>query len=290
MSEQVTEHTIVRHYLDNPKSTKYYVKKFLESCPSLEGKIVVDAPAGNGSTSQMLLKLGAKVRAFDLFPEYFRLSSLNCERADISNGLPLNDGTASMIICQEGIEHISDQLRTLKEFNRILEMGGKLIITTPSYSNLAAKFSYLLFESETSTKMPPNEIDDIWMSDKSINNEAYYGHLFLIGLQKLRTLAKISGFKISEVKYLRLSKGSLYLFPFFYPLIVIRSLHIYYKHMRQNTNLPDDYKKKVYGEQLRLNLNPSQLLNKHTFVVFEKEPNATDVDFRSEKVGFDQET
>jgi SAM-dependent methyltransferase len=209
---------------------------------------------------------------------------IKCERADIIKGMPINDKSVDMLICQEGIEHFSDQLKVLKEFNRVLTKGSELLITTPSYSNLSAKFSYMLFESEISKKMPPNEIDDIWMSDKSIINEIYHGHIFLIGLQKLRVLGKLSGFGIKEIKYLRLSKGSVFLFPFFYPLILIRSLLVYRRQLQRNKNIEINKKKNVYKEQLLININPANLLNKHTFITFIKECDAGAVDFRNEEI------
>ena len=94
--------------------------------------------------------------------------------------------------------------------------------------------------------MPPNEINDIWMSDKSVSNEIYHGHIFLIGLQKLRTLAKIAGFRVNEIKYIRLSRESLLLFPLLYPFIVVRSLMSYMKHMNKHNDIPREVKRKVY--------------------------------------------
>lgn len=270
-------------HLDNPKSPKYYVKRYLESIHAdLKGKIVVDMPAGTGVTTEILMNSGAKVEAFDLFPEYFMLKNVECKRADIADGMPLPDHYADMVICQEGIEHFSDQLKAFKEFNRVLKLQGSLLITTPGYSHLAAKMSHLLFESETNKSMPPNEIDDIWMSDKSITPEIYHGHIFLIGLQKLRILAKLAGFRIRENKYVRLSKGSLFLFPFFYPFIFVSSVLRYYRNLRKNENIPLSHKKSVYREQLAINISPKNLLNKHTFIIFEKEKDVADLDFRLE--------
>ncbi len=245
---------------------------------------MIDVPAGSGVTSQLLLDAGAKVIAFDLFPEYFKLKDINCERADIAQGIPVDDAVADMLICQEGIEHFSDQLQALKEFNRVLKVGGDLVITTPSYSNLAAKFSYMMFESETNSQMPPNEINDIWMDDQSVASEIYHGHIFLVGLQKLRVLARLSGFKIKEIRYVRLSRGSLLLFPIFYPLIFLRSCLTYYKHMRKLPNLSSDKKKEVYKEQWLININPKHLLDKHTFIIFEKEKHMADVCFKLDGV------
>jgi len=276
---------MIDNYVINPKSPKFYVKKYLDSIKEeLKNKIVLDIPAGNGVTTEILLENGAKVEAFDLFPEYFMLKNIECKRADIVDKIPTMDNYADMLICQEGIEHFSDQLKTFKEFNRVLKTNGKLLITTPSYSNLASKLSYLLFESENTKLMPPNEIDDIWMADKTLTNEIYHGHIFLIGLQKLRILAKLSGFKIKEIRYLRKSKGSLFLFPFFYPLIFISSYLRYFKNIKKHKEIPKIYMKNVYTEQLKININPKNLLNKHTFMIFEKEKELKDVDFRLDNI------
>jgi len=276
---------MIDNHINNKKSIKYYINQYLNSIKKdIRGKVVVDIPAGNGSTSEILYNLDADVRSFDLFPEYFMFDKIKCERADIIKGIPISDKSTDMLICQEGIEHFSDQLKVLKEFNRVLIDDGELLITTPSYSNLSAKFSYMLFESEISKKMPPNEIDDIWMSDKSIINEIYHGHIFLIGLQKLRVLGKLSGFRVEEIKYLRLSKGSVFLFPILYPLILVRSLLVYRRHLKRNKNISINKKKNVYKEQLLININPKNLLNKHTFITFRKECDSETVDFRNEEV------
>ena len=201
------------------------------------------------------------------------------------DGVPVNSHYADLVICQEGMEHFSDQLKALKEFNRILKVGGKLLITVPSYSNLAAKLSYLLFESETSKGMPPNELCDVWMSDNDAAEKGiYHGHIFLIGLQKLRTLSLLSGLKINEVRYVRLSKGSLVLFPFLYPLILIHSYICYFRNLKKYPDVPLASKKQVFGDQLKININPNNLLNKHTFVIFEKDCELSDIYSRLEQL------
>jgi hypothetical protein len=130
--------------------------------------------------------------------------------------------------------------------------------------------------------MPPNEINDVWMADKSITNEIYYGHIFLIGLQRLRTVAKLCGFRVKEIKYVRTSKASLLLFPFLYPIILVCSYLRYFQNMRKHPTIPKQIKESVYGEQLRINVNPKNLINRNTFVIFEKENEVKDVNFRFE--------
>ena len=275
---------MIDHFVNNPKSPKYYVKRFLDNnINTYKGKTVLDIPAGNGATSEILLENGANVEAFDLFPEYFMLKNIECKRADILNKIPTPDNHAHLIICQEGIEHFSDQLKAFNEFNRVLELKGELLITTPSYSNLASKMSYQIFESENSKLMPPNEIDDIWMNEKDlISTEIYHGHIFLVGLQRLRVLAKLSGFKIKEIQYVRLSKWSLFLLPFFYPIIYISSHLRYFKFLKKHKNISLEDKKSIYKEQLEININIKNLINKHTFIIFEKEKNINEINFKFE--------
>ena len=212
------------------------------------------------------------MEAFDLFPDYFMLKDINCVRADILDKIPVPDAYADYIICQEGVEHFSDQVKAYKEFNRLLKPGGKLIITTPSYSNLKSKLSYLLFECEDMNKlMPPNEIDSVWMSEKSLNNEIYYGHIFLTGIQKLRVIGKLTGFKISKNVFMRVNKSAALLMLIFYPFILASSFYTYYKSLNKKKNIKRESKENVYKEQLLLNINPKILVDKHTFIVYEKE-------------------
>jgi len=260
-------------YEDNPSSIKYHMKKYLLANKDFyHGKKVIDFPAGNGVTSGILKEIGANPVAMDLFPEYFEIKDLKCERVNFRDGLPLEKRAADALVCQEGIEHFSDQFEALKEFNRVLKMGGILLVTTPNYSNLRAKLSYLLSESERFiSKMPPNELDSIWMSKQEITSEIYFGHIFLIGIQKLRTLAKLSGFKIKKVHFTRAKPTSLLLFPFYYPFILLANWIAFKKSMTKNKGLDDRTKKEVYGEIYKLAINPGILVGSHLMVEFIKE-------------------
>ncbi len=264
---------------DNPKSIKFYVKRYLhKNALYFKGKTIVDFPAGNGITSRIVKEIGAKPVALDLFPEYFEVDGISCQRANIKEGLPLKNHMADVLVCQEGIEHFSDQFESLKEFNRILKPGGLLLITTPNYSNLQSKLSYLLTESERfGSIMPPNELDSIWVSKQEITGEIYFGHIFLIGIQKLRVLARLSGFRLKKFHFTRSRKTSLILLPFLYPFILLTNWLIYKKRMRKNNLHKYDLKKQVYSELFRLGINIKILLGADLMVEFIKENDAADV-------------
>ncbi|MDD2563263.1 MAG: methyltransferase domain-containing protein [Salinivirgaceae bacterium] len=266
-------------YEDDPKSIKYYVKKYLiENIDLFKGKKVVDFPAGNGITSRILNDIDAFPIPMDLFPEYFEIEGIDCKRANIKDGLPIEKKSVDAFICQEGIEHFSDQYLALKEFNRVLKPNGILLITTPNYSNLRAKLSYLLSECERfNSTMPPNELDSIWMSKQEITSEIYFGHVFLIGIQKLRVLAKLSGFRIKKYHYTGIKSTSLLLLPIFYPFILISNCISYTKNLRKNKDYEMREKKAIYGEVFRIAINPKILVGSNLMIEFEKEQDFEEV-------------
>ncbi len=254
-----------------PSDIKYYVKQWIqEHSEQLAGKHCIDLPAGEGVSCELLKQAGANVSAYDLFPEFFQCQDMSCQQADLSQTLPIDGETADYVLCQEGIEHIPDQLFLLKEFNRILKPGGRLLLTTPNYSNLLSRTSYLLGESETFKQMAPNELDSIWHnSTQQEQLSIYYGHIFLIGFQKLRLLSKIAGFRIKTIIPTRCCRTALALFPLQYPFIVLSQLNSYIRMRRRHKQTPDNIKH-VYRELLRYAIDPKILLCKHLFIEFEK--------------------
>jgi SAM-dependent methyltransferase len=229
-------------------------------------KVVIDLPAGNGETSRYLQQKGFEVHAFDLFPEFFSVDGLQCQFCDVVKGIPFPDKGADLIICQEGIEHFSDQMVAFREFNRVLRKHGKLVLTTPNHSSLKSKISYLLNESEKHSRiMPVNEFDSIWFN-RNDNENQYYGHVFLIGIAKLRLFGKLAGFKVSKIYFSELKPSNLLLFVIFYPFIVLTSLANYRRNVKKKP-----YAKETYLEMLKLNLSPKILMDGSLIVEFEKE-------------------
>jgi SAM-dependent methyltransferase len=220
-------------YTPSPRSIRYHINKYLHrNKERFVNKTVVDLPAGKGILTKTLLEIGAIPVPLDLFPETFEVTGVTCKKADVE-AIPLEDRSVDYAICQEGIEHFSDQSKAFREFNRILKDNGSLIITTPNHSNLRSKVSYLLGESERfGSYMAPNEIDSIWMDTKHQTNEIYFGHIFLIGIQKLRVLAKLAGFRIKHIQFTRIKTTSLLLLIMLYPLFSYQ-MHIPIKRISE---------------------------------------------------------
>jgi len=257
---------------DDSGSIKFYVKKFLlENQERFRGKKIVDFPAGNGITTRIIRDIEATALPFDLFPEYFTVEGMECLPADAEKGIPLPDGSADALICQEGMEHFQDQLTVLKDFNRVLKPGGTLLITTPNYSNLRAKLSYLFSENERFlTFMPPNEKDSIWMKTGDDSGRIYFGHIFLTGILKLRLLAMLSGFRIVKIHATRTSSTCMILFPFIFPWIYLVNRIALNKNLRKVIASGDYETGKIYREIFKLATRPTCLVDKHLMVEFEK--------------------
>lgn len=254
-------------YWTGSKDVKDLLNRVLQKKSSeINGKVVIDAPAGSGFTTKLLLDLGAKVHAFDLFPEFFQEKRIRCEVADLSEMLPMASKQADWVIFQEGIEHLPDQLKALKEMNRVLKPGGHMIVTTPNYSNLRSRMSHLLMESENLRVLPPNEVDSIWFS-KTDTGRMYYGHIFSIGIQRLRMLAKLAGFEIVQVHPARVNWTSLFLYLNYWHLILWKLWSIRRRSVRKGgfREIPE-----AYLELSELGNSLNVLCSGHLIVEFKK--------------------
>jgi SAM-dependent methyltransferase len=238
--------------------------------------VVLDIPCGDGRASHEFLRKGATVRAFDLHPHFMKLTDVTAEYADLADPLPLESGSIDLIICQEGIEHLPDQLRVLEEFNRVLKPGGLLLLTTPSNSHVRARLSLLFLESDYWKRMPPTEIDGVWFAGEK-TEKLYFGHLFLLGVQHLQTLLTVTGFRVQDRVRTNVGNTSLILGTLLYPLLALVSLVSWLIYRRKNTHLPQADRDRILWERVKLNLSPRTLFCKHLFWVAHKDAGRPDV-------------
>jgi SAM-dependent methyltransferase len=261
------------------KDIKVFIRSLLLSKQAeLQNKIVLDIPAGSGYSSEILKSLNAKVEAYDLFPEFFKVADMECKNADLSKELPIPSSYADFILCQEGIEHLSDQFLLFKEFNRVLKQEGTLLLTTPNGSMMRSRLSHFLTESEHFYKiMPPNEIDSIWFSHNKNKSSVYFGHVFLVGIQKLRVLAKLAGFEIKKIHHLRINHTSLIILFFTYPFILLTNIAGYFRALKLNKHIDSAAKKTTYLGLLKLGIDPRILLDGHLIVEFEKKHELSEI-------------
>lgn len=247
-----------------------YVTAYLRSLPDLTGKVVVDIPCGDGRASDELHKKGASVRAFDLYPEFNKADGVEAEYADLNDGIPMDDASADMLICQEGIEHMPDKIALLSEFNRVLKPGGTLIVSTPSISYARARLSMLIIETDFWRRMPPTEIDSLWFTEKE-TDRLYFGHLFLVGAQHLQTVVTMTGFAVTDRRKTAPSGSSYFWGSLMYPFIALMSVRTYYKYLKKVPHVEPERLREILWDRVKLNLEPNTMFRKHLFWIMRKE-------------------
>ena len=232
----------------------------------LQERDVLDFACGDGRTTHLLRQLGARVTPCDLFPEHYKLEDKPLS-IDIRDASALPTASADLIVLQEVIEHLPDQLGALREMARTLRPGGEVFLTTPNRSSLAAKLSFMLFESENIKLTPWGAHNSIWGADVGAHGRQYYGHLWLIGMQQLRALALLAGFAEMQVQRTEISRTSLLLLPLVYPILVLITIRATLRALGKTS---DTVARREIVEQCKLNINPRNLINKFLVVVLKK--------------------
>lgn len=252
-----------------------YVLPYIGSMPDMSGTVAIDIPSGEGRASGMLARRGATVRAFDLFPEFTNIDGVHGEYADLNDGIPVDDSYAEFLICQEGIEHMPDKIALLREFNRVLAIGGTLVVTTPNLSNARGRLWMALVESDSGRRMPVSEIDSLWFTEKE-TDRLYFGHLFLTTVQHLQTACSITGFEIVERRRTAWSTSAILFGVLMYPLLALGSLFAYAAYKGKNTHIDANIRRRIFRDRLKLNLSPQTLFGKHIFWVLRKDKDVAD--------------
>ncbi len=111
-----------------------------------QGKLVLDAGAGNGYFSRLIQDAGNEVVCLEIVAELIEhcradgLTSLL--RADLNKNLPFPDGTFDVVLSRTVIEHLFNPWAFFAEAHRILRLGGEFIVTTSNKSYFVRRILY----------------------------------------------------------------------------------------------------------------------------------------------------
>ncbi|MGB2600097.1 MAG: class I SAM-dependent methyltransferase [Candidatus Omnitrophota bacterium] len=152
----------------------------------------LDAPSGEGAFSLKLKEAGYKVWAADLNQEKFKAEDITFAKVDLNKELPYEDAFFDLAVCIEGIEHLENPHYLIREFNRTLNKGGVLIITTPNTLNVYSRLRYLLFGS------PDRHHSEI-ESFKGSLYQVLRRHINPIGFPEMKYVLENNGFKIEKI-------------------------------------------------------------------------------------------
>ena len=159
---------------------------------------LLDVPSGQGALSGRLKKAGFQVLACDLYPELFRLPDIEIRQGDLSGTLPYGDAEFDYVVCLEGLEHIENPHQAVREFARLLSVGGHLVISTPNILNVEERVKWLLYGYTSHFKPISAEHIDM-RRQQSGDREEVTLHINPIAYTELRYILEKYGFQVVSV-------------------------------------------------------------------------------------------
>ncbi len=98
-------------------------------------RVAVDVGCGSGRNMEILSRYADHVAGLD---RSIAALSIAAERGlpvgcVDGHSLPLADASVDLVAALDVLEHMDDDVRALKEFNRVLRPGGLLLVTVPAY-------------------------------------------------------------------------------------------------------------------------------------------------------------
>jgi SAM-dependent methyltransferase len=177
---------------------------------------LLEIPAGEGALAWQLKKLGYGVTAGDIDPHFFKVPPIPCIYLDLNREFPVEDGEFDFISCIEGIEHLQDQFRFVRECHRVLRPNGRLVISTPNVLNLASRLKFLFSGFYSLFPRPVNEFNLVPVFD----------HISPVTYYQLRYMLHTQGFRITHVTsdLKRRSASALYFLKPFIHVYTIRTM------------------------------------------------------------------
>ncbi len=111
------------------------------------GDVVLDLASGEGAVSELIKSLGCEVTAFDISKEALKKAAnrgVKTVQGNVEEELPFKDETFDAIFWGDNVEHLFLPEKTLKEINRVLKKGGRLITSCPNMGYWRYRIYYLL--------------------------------------------------------------------------------------------------------------------------------------------------
>ena len=110
--------------------------------------------------------------------------------------IPLYDDQFDLVICTELIEHVLEVRTLLKELNRVLKTGGRLLVTTPNLVSVWNRMSIIFGSGRGFTPWGILKGEGVYNRFFSIQYPDQTLHLRFFTFDSLKRLMAESGFKV----------------------------------------------------------------------------------------------
>jgi len=115
-----------------------YMGQIQEYLGKGDGKTLLDIPAGNGKFAEALARNGYKVIAADI-----NKAQQDYVYADMNEILPFDDNMFDCVVCLEGLEHLHQPVKLIRELIRVCKPGGRIVISTPNVTGMFSRLQFL---------------------------------------------------------------------------------------------------------------------------------------------------
>lgn len=191
---------------------------------------LLDVPAGTGALAQRIKSLGFSVFCCDINLSFFSAPEIEIKRGDLNQSLPYPTGMFDFVTCIEGLEHLENPFNAIREFHRILNPGGKLIISLPNYLNIERRLRFLvtgLFSKVPSpATLGKERFENLWML-----------HLIPLTYPILKLILEHEGFKVLFIDKDKEKKRMKWLLPLVWGIRFY--CYFWSKRQRENYHLKD---------------------------------------------------
>lgn len=123
--------------IDHKPHNAYYDRpNTLQLLPDVNGKVILDAACGPGKYAEILIAKGAIVKGFDISPKMMELATRRNNGKgeffvhDLADSFDMiENDSCDIVICALALHYVEDWTLTIKEFHRVLNCNGSLIIS-----------------------------------------------------------------------------------------------------------------------------------------------------------------